>query len=175
MSQCAQCSSEIGPGPLGRMPPWCPKCGVDLKIALGQAPAAVSAPQPATEPARPEPAKPAPAEKPPEPSLVSIPQRDESLQELIARVSRSQQDDKQALRRNRGTALQALCLGVLLLGAGLGLAWLSLEWSEGRRVVLSAGCVILGLILSIAGVHGLITGRSPILKDDHDKFDSRSF
>lgn len=48
MIQCPSCSRTVAHDPNGRMPPWCPTCGSDLKAG-----AAPRADVPATEPAAP--------------------------------------------------------------------------------------------------------------------------
>src|SRR5437899_1834698 len=164
MISCAQCKFEIRDDALGRLPPWCPGCGCDLKVARGEAPATPSAQAPLPDTSSAQPAATAGDSLD---TWIGHP-RQESLQETITRVMVSQQGAQQEERRGRRNGLQVFGVGLFLLASGVGIAWLSDWLSDGRQMVIGSGILILGGFCTLAGLYGMLTGRN-VIKVDEDR------
>jgi hypothetical protein len=149
-TQCAQCGHEIAPDGLNRLPPWCPQCGRDLKAATLHAPGDTTTASPSP------PGQAAVLHEPRPPAAL------ESLHDAIERINLSHRDAHAQARSNRLFGLQIFLVGVLLLAATVALAWLYLELSGGRRILVAVGLGGLGLILTACGIYAMVSGENLI-------------
>lgn len=134
--RCVQCAHTVQLGADGRKPPWCPKCGADLKpVSEGDAAIVpVAAPAPVAGPA----------------------DAQQSLETAIRRLRKQQVQPRRVNPRLRVIALGIFFGGVGLLALGGMFAWL---FSTEEEVYIPERLLLLGGLIAAGGVAGILYGN----------------
>ncbi|MCI0379683.1 MAG: hypothetical protein L0215_18925 [Gemmataceae bacterium] len=197
-AQCAHCGNFIPADKDNRLPPWCPKCGNDLKknsaapasAPLTSVPLAGRRPEEsATEIVPHDPSAGVTAVRPKqldrwrfqlnwtEPDIskgafdpeATRPQaqpavgKEESLHDVVQRVSYSHKSQRKDSRKNRLSGVMLLLFGIIVIVVGLGLSnLLTHDDGESTRTYLPMGVLGLGLVATLGGAYGMLTGTKSV-------------
>jgi hypothetical protein len=164
-AQCQSCQKLVSATDEGRLPPWCPHCGGDIKrvgTTAAPAPALVAT------------AAPIGIERPPfhdvaltwiEPELpdnlgaLALDAADPELAGLLSPVSAAERERKRKRNRNRATGLLAMAAGVLVIvGIYAANHYLTKATDGHFRIVVPFKLAGLGVLLILGGGVSLLSG-----------------
>ena len=132
--RCGQCAQLVVATAEQRLPPWCPRCGGDLGKE----------------------------EREERTASQTAPGQEESLADVIERITRSQEAQTREGRRNRRAGSAACLAGSIVLALGLFLTWFAASGDDGGKVVVPIGVLLVGLALTLAGIHAKLTGQDAL-------------
>lgn len=170
--ECQSCHKPISADDGGRLPPWCPHCGGDLKKKATPAAVTLTAVQAdgITKSDSPPPApSPAVANEPApavlrwlEPEAMMCP-GEYALDAAMGRATAPKREKQLRRHKNRMGGLLAIAAGVLAIGVIVGANHFLNTSTDGHfQIVVPMKLTGLGVILIVGGVIALVSGRDTL-------------